>query len=168
MFFVYFAIIGTIIVAILGDRFLWSEGIETFALCIVSAIAVLSVIFPPTEGLSFDTTEMTTYSLVSLQDVMGKDYKKNEYLVYNINEEDDFVFYYKDENGILREGSVDKDDISIGELSNVGEYIILKQDYSNGFMRHMFRKPDSIHKITIPKGSSVSAVVPDFNSQGDK
>lgn len=164
MFFVYFAIIGTIIVAILGDRFLWSEGTETFALCVVSAIAVLSVIFPPTQGMSFNTIEMTTYSLVSLQDVMGKDYNKNEYLVYNINEEDDFVFYYKDEHGILREGSIDKDDISIGELSNIGEYTILEQDYSSGFMRHMFRKPIPVHKITIPKDSNVCAVVPNFDS----
>lgn len=164
MFFVYFTIISVVVIAMLGDHFGWSDSVDSFAFVVVSVIAVLSVIFPPTEGLSFDTTEMTTYSLVSLHDVMGKDYKKNEYLVYNINEEDDFVFYYKDENGILREGGIDKDNISTGELSNVGEYTILKQDYSNGFMRHLFRKPDPVHKITIPKGSSVSAVAPDFNS----
>ena len=159
---VYLLIFIVILVAILSAMDL--DGIAVFLGLLIAIPATLAIVCP---HYSYDTEIVDTqaYSLIALNEIDNKRFSDDStYLIYDsVNE--DFIYYYKDENGVVRQGSVsaDSDYVSVVRSDSACAININKRDYESKVLKHLLMNSFSTEYIlNIPEGSEIYHLYPEF------
>ena len=157
----YLFIIIIVVIAILCTMDL--DGFALFFGLVITIPALFWIIFP---HYSYDTEIIDTksYSLVELNEVDNEYFEdENTYLIYDsIN--DDFIYYYKDEKGVIRQDSVSASSKLVSVTRNNSTTLdINTRDYTSKALKHLlFNGFNSEYVFTIPKDSEIYYLYPEF------
>lgn len=157
----YLFIIVIVITVILSAMDL--DGFAFFFGLVITIPAVLWIVCP---HYSYDTEIINTksYSLVELNEIDNEYFEnENTYLIYDsIN--DDFIYYYKDEKGVIRQGSVAANSDLVSIVRNDSATLdINTRDYTSKALKHLlFNNFSSEYVLTIPKDSEMHHLYPEF------
>ena len=139
------------------------DGFALFFGLVIIIPATLWTIFP---HYSYDTEIIDTksYSLIELNEVDNEYFEdENTYLIYDSMNED-FIYYYKDEKGVIRQCSVaaNSDFVSIAR-NNSTTLDINTRDYTSKTLKHLlFNSFGSEYVFTIPEDSEIYYLYPEF------
>ena len=154
------------IIIIAATIILGAMDLDGFAVVfgiVITIPAVLWIVFP---HYSYNTEIIDTksYSLIELNKIDNEYFKdENTYLIYDsIN--DDFIYYYKDEKGVIRQGSVAADSDLVSIVRNDSTTLdINTRDYTSKALKHLlFNGFNSEYVFTIPKDSEIYYLYPEF------
>lgn len=155
MAFLYMSIIVIALVLILC--YVDLDHIALIAAMIIAFPATFWVILP---HYSYETEIVNTdsYALVALYEIDDERFTdKNTYLIYDsIN--DDFVYYYKDSNGVVRQNSISADSKFVSVVRDNSNTIIdvNTRDYKSGALKHLLLNNFNIEWVLhIPENSEI-------------
>lgn len=157
----YLFIIFIVIVTILSAMDL--DGFALFFGLVIAIPAIFWIVFP---HYSYNTEIIDTksYSLIELNKIDNEYFEdENTYLIYDsIN--DDFIYYYKDEKGVIRQGSVAADSDLVSIVRNDSTTLdINTRDYTSKALKHLLLNCfNSEYVLTIPKDSEIHHLYPEF------
>ena len=140
--------------------------LDGFAFLFALVIAIPSTLWLVIPHYSYNTEIIDTksYSLVELNKVDSKYFEdKNTYLIYD-SVNDDFIYYYKDEKGVIRQDSVsaNSDLVSIARNNSV-TLDINTRDYASKALKHLlFNGFGSEYVLNIPEDSEIYYLYPEF------
>ena len=155
-----------VIIIIAATIILCAMDLDGFAFLFGILITIPAVLWMVCPHYSYDTEIIDTksYSLVELNEVDNELFEdENTYLIYD-SLNDDFIYYYKDEKGVIRQGSVaaDSDLVSIAR-NNSTTLNINTRDYTSKALKHLlFNSFGSEYVFTIPKDSEIYYLYPEF------
>lgn len=139
---------------------------DTFAPVIGIIIAIPAVFWIVFPHYSYNTEIIDTksYSLVELNEIDNEYFKdENTYLIYD-SVNDDFIYYYKDEKGVIRQDSVSASSDFVSIVRNDSTILdINTRDYTSKALKHLlFNNFDSEYVLNIPENSEIYYLYPDF------
>ena len=139
---------------------------DTFAPIISIIIAIPATFWIVFPHYSYDTEIIDTkiYSLVELNEVNDEYFKdENTYLIYD-SVNDDFIYYYKDEKGVVRQDSVSASSDFVSIVRNDSTTLDINQrDYTSKALKHLlFNSFGSEYVFTIPEDSEIYYLYPEF------
>lgn len=159
---VYLIIFIAILVATLC-----AMDLDGFAIFLGIAIAIPATVMIICPHYSYDTEiiDTQTYSLIALNEIDSERFSdESTYLIYDsVNE--DFIYYYKDENGVVRQGSVsaDSDYVSVVRSDSTCAIDINKRDYESKVLKHLLMNSfNTEYILNIPEGSEIYHLYPEF------
>lgn len=157
----YLFIIVIAVVVILS-----AMDLDGFALFCGLAIAIPATLWIVLPHYSYDTEIINTksYSLVELNEINNEYFKdENTYLIYD-SVNDDFIYYYKDEKGVIRQGSVsaNSDLVSIARNDSIS-LDINTRDYTSKALKHLLLNGfGTEYVLNIPEDSEMHYLYPEF------
>ena len=139
------------------------DGFAFFFGLVITIPAMLWIICP---HYSYDTEIIDTksYSLVELNEVDNGYFEdENTYLIYDSMNED-FIYYYKDEKGVIRQGSVAADSDFVSIVRNDSTIVdINTRDYTSKALKHLLLNGfGSEYVLNIPEDSEIHYLYPEF------
>lgn len=140
--------------------------LDDFAFFFTLIIAIPAALWIVLPHYSYDTEIIDTksYSLVELNEIDSKYFEdKNTYLIYD-SVNDDFIYYYKDEKGVIRQDfiSASSDLVSI-DRKNSTTLDINTRDYTSKALKHLlFNNFGYEYVLTIPEDSEIYYLYPEF------
>lgn len=157
----YLFIIVIVIVTILSVMDL--EGFALFFGLVLAIPATLWIVFP---HYSYETEIIDTksYSLIELNEIDNEYFEdENTYLIYDaVN--DDFIYYYKDEKGVIRQDSVSASSDLVSIVRNNSTTLnINTRDYTSKTLKHLLLNGFSPeYVLNIPEDSEIHYLYPEF------
>lgn len=157
----YLFIIVIAIVVILCEMDL--DGFALFFGVVIAIPAIIWIVFP---HYSYDTEIIDTksYSLVELNEIDDEYFKdENTYLIYD-SVNDDFIYYYKNEKGVIRQDSVpaNSDLVSIARNDSI-TLDINTRDYTSKTLKHLLLNGfGTEYVLNIPEDSEIHYLYPEF------
>ena len=160
-------IIGGFLFGLIGDgdlclSFLGSVAGFFFAL----VIAIPSTLWLVIPHYSYNTEIIDTksYSLIELNEIDNEYFEdENTYLIYDaVN--DDFIYYYKDEKGVIRQDSVSASSDLVSIVRNNSTTLnINTRDYTSKTLKHLLLNGFSPeYVLNIPEDSEIHYLYPEF------
>ncbi len=148
----------TIILAVMDlDGFAFFFGL-------VITIPTMLWIVCPHYSYNTEIIDTKSYSLVELNEIDNEYFEdENTYLIYDsIN--DDFIYYYKDEKGVIRQGSVAADSDLVSIVRNDSTIVdINTRDYTSKALKHLLLNGfGSEYVLNIPEDSEIHYLYPEF------
>ena len=139
---------------------------DTFAPIISIIIAIPATFWIVFPHYSYDTEIIDTkiYSLVELNEVNDEYFKdENTYLIYD-SVNDDFIYYYKDEKGVVRQDSVSASSDFVSIVRNDSTTLDINQrDYTSKALKHLLLNGfNSEYVLNIPEDSEIHYLYPEF------
>ena len=140
--------------------------LDGFAFFFAFVIAIPSALWIVIPHYSYNTEIIDTksYSLVELNEIDNEYFKdKNTYLIYD-SVNDDFIYYYEDEKGVIRQDSVSANSglVSIARNNSV-TLDINQRDYTSKALKHLLLNGfGSEYVLNIPKDSEIYYLYPEF------
>lgn len=159
-------ILYLLIIIVVVTVILAAMDLDSFAVIFGIVITIPAVLWIICPHYSYDTEIIDTksYSLIELNKVDNEYFEdENTYLIYDsINE--DFIYYYKDEKGVIRQGSVAaKSDLVSIARNNSTTLDINTRDYTSKTLKHLlFNSFGSEYVFTIPEDSEIYYLYPEF------
>lgn len=157
----YLLIIVIVIVVILS-----AMDLDAFALFFGLVITIPAMLWIICPHYSYDTEIIDTksYSLIELNEVDNEYFEdENTYLIYD-SVNDDFIYYYKDEKGVIRRDSVSASSDLVSIVRNNSTTLdINTRDYTSKALKHLFLNGfGSEYVLNIPEGSEIYYLYPEF------
>lgn len=155
-----------IIIIIAVTVILIEMELDVFAFVVDIIIVIPAMILIAVPHYSYDTEIIDTksYSIVELNEIDNEYFKdENTYLIYDsIN--DDFIYYYKDEKGVIRQNSVSASSNLVSIVRNDSTTLnINKRDYTSKTLKHLlFNGFGPEYVLNIPEDSEIYYLYPEF------
>lgn len=157
--YLFIIVIATVIILVEMD-------LEGFALVIGLLIAIPSALWIAVPHYSYDTEIIDTksYSLIELNEINSEYFEdKNTYLIYD-SVGDDFIYYYKDEKGVIRQDSVSASSNLVSIARNNSTTLdINTRDYTSEALKHLLLNGfGTEYVLNIPEDSEIHYLYPEF------
>ena len=154
------------IIVIVGVIILCEMDLDNFAFFFGLVIAIPATLWIVIPHYSYNTEIIDTksYSLVELNEIDNEYFKdKNTYLIYD-SVNDDFIYYYEDEKGVIRQDSVSANSDLVSIARNDSTILDINQrDYTSKALKHLlFNGFGTEYVLNIPEDSEIYYLYPEF------
>lgn len=133
-----------------------------FVISLVAAIVLCCACIIPHPSWGTEVIDSTVYELVSLDEI-DDDYTENDYILYE-PVSDKLIFYYKDNNGIIRRSSLPSNSYNVKiSYGKETKYVIDELDYDTATKRHLLVKSfTDNYTLFVPEGSVIQSLLPEY------